>query len=126
MKRLKIALALIALLLSIGIGSVLYTYHTTRELSCLLEEIRTSALQESCEETAGLCREYNEVWIQKEKILVKLLRHHPIDAVTGLSAQLETFAKYGETLLLLSTLDQLDESMHHIWEEECPSLYNIL
>lgn len=126
MKRLKIAVALIVLLLSIGTGSVLYTYYTTRELSCLLEEIRTSALEDSCEETVRLCREYNEVWIQKEQIMAKLLRHHPIDTVSELSAQLETFAKYGETLMLLSTLDQLDESIRHIWEEEYPSVYNIL
>lgn len=126
MKRLKIAIVLIVLLLSLGTGSVLYTYHATQELSALLAEIRTAALEESPEETARLCREYNEIWLQKEQVMVKLLRHHPIDTVTGLSSRLETFARYGETLMLLSTLDELEESIRHIWEEECPAIRNIL
>ncbi|MBR5486161.1 MAG: DUF4363 family protein [Oscillospiraceae bacterium] len=126
MKRVKLAVCIIAVILFVGSFSVVYTYNTAALMTDMLEQIRTSAMAEDEKYTAKLCGEYNAEWQKRERILSRLLRHHPIDGINQLSAQLETFAEHEEKIMLLATVDQLEEGMRHLWEEECPNPLNIL
>ncbi len=126
MKRVKLAAGIIALILIVGSFSVVYTYNTTVLMNDMLEQIRASAVKADAEYTARLCGEYNAEWQKRERILSRLLRHHPIDGINQLSAQLKTFAEGEEKIMLLATVDQLEDGMRHLWEEECPTPLNIL
>lgn len=126
MKRLIIALVILGSILALGSYGLFYVHSTRDELLDAVEQIRDVAEAGEREEVTRMCLEFNRLWHEREANLIKIIRHHPLDTITGVAARLPSLAQYGDMGLLMSTLDELSVYLDHIWEEEQPALRNIL
>ncbi|MEG1869664.1 MAG: DUF4363 family protein [Oscillospiraceae bacterium] len=126
MKRLWIAASAVLVIIVLSLLSLNYTYNVTNELANQLGQIKVSVKQENTAQTIYLCNEYKASWDEKEKTLVKFMRHNPLDKITGMSARLSSLAEYADKSELMAVLDELIDSTHHLLEEETPRLDSIL
>ncbi|MEG1778769.1 MAG: DUF4363 family protein [Oscillospiraceae bacterium] len=126
MKRLWIAASAVLVIIVLSIFSLSYTYIVTNELTTQLNEIKTTIKHEDTVQTISLCKKYKAEWDEKEKTLVKFMRHEPLDRITGMSARISSLAEYGDKSELMAVLDELIDSTHHLLEEETPRADSIL
>ena len=121
MKRVLVAAVMLAVILLACWGGLHYTRKSVALLMDSLEEIQQAVQQEGPRAAEGLCREYNNLWHEREPWLGRFIRHQPLDTITGVAAQLESLSRYGDTAHLMAALDQLEVCLSHVLEEEIPS-----
>lgn len=119
MNRLITALVIIAMILSVC-G---YSYHlfseTREEMLGLLDKIEASALDEEEPETVmALCESYSARWREKEKKLLRFIRHPQLDEISSLTAELRYLASGDGYSHLLAAIDRIRVNLDKVGDAE--------
>lgn len=123
MKRLVIALILLALILGSSCLSLLLLERDLAEIGSfatrLREESPSAELEKESEELFLL-------WNEKEKLLVIFVRHDVLDEVTVLMAELPSLARHGEYGHFYSGLDVILARLDDLLDSARPTYRNLL
>lgn len=117
MKKLCLALAVL-----IGIPSVSGMYMIYMQRKC---EQLISVLEESDTDGENL-KKARGMWEKLEKNLAVSANHGIIEEINESFSKAEGWQQLGETNLYLSEIQWLKKLIAHIYEEECPRMYNIM
>lgn len=126
MKRFAIACAIFLSMLIFSGFTLNDLYHTKIELLDKLDQIQSEAESGNYEKAAALSHDFNEYWDEEEKILIRYIRHTPLDAITSISARMESLARYEDVGQLLAHVEELRVNVLHLWDSEVPFIRNLL
>ena len=119
MKRLTVALVILAAVLALGVTSLMYTKQVTRDMTQQVEQIRKEAQPESI-------KKLNTEWKKREKLLALYTRHNELENISAKVAVLEQKAKAYEAKHWDIACEELLAAIEHLEETEKPTLRNIL
>lgn len=123
MKRLLIALCLLAAILSISCFSLYILERDVNDLTGLAREIRFSDPDRELEQKS---QRLFDRWNEKEKLLVIFVRHDTLDQLTALTAQLPSLARHGEYGQFYSGVDVLLARLDDLLDSARPTYRNLL
>lgn len=126
MKRLYIAIALMAVILAIAGYSMWSIRQIEQELLGSLNQIKQTSQTGDLPATLQLSEDFTSRWTVLKKKLTRFVRHNQLDEITGLADQLYSYAQYGDKANLHACLDRIAGCVEEIWHNELPYLYNIL
>lgn len=123
MKRVVIALVLLALILVVSCLSLFSLERELTEISGfatrLRQEVPAGELEEKSEELFRL-------WNEKEELLVIFVRHDVLDELTVLMAELPSLVRYEEYGLFYSGLDVILARLDDLMDSARPNYRNLL
>lgn len=119
MNRMVTAFVIIAMILSV----CSYSYHlfseTREEMLGLLDEIEASALDgEETKTVMALCEDYSARWREKEKKLLRFIRHPQLDEIGSLTAELYYLASGDGYSHLLAAIDRIRVNLKKVGDAE--------
>lgn len=123
MKRVVIAICLLAAIVSISCFSLYSLERDLGELGGLALELRTQTPAGELEEKS---RQLFERWNEKEKLLVIFVRHDVLDELTALTAELPSLARHGEYGHFYSGVDVLLARLDDLLDSARPTYRNLL
>lgn len=105
------------------LGVCTYSYHlfssTRVEMLALLEEIEDAALAgEENEVVSQMCADYSEKWKEKEKKLMRVIRHPQLDEISSLTAELRYLAADDGYSHLLAAVERIKVNMDKVGSAE--------
>lgn len=93
MKRFYTAIVIMAFILGVCSYSLILFRTTKTQMVQKLDAIQTAvAAQTDSGEVQAMCAEYAELWNEKEKHLIRFIRHPQLDDITAQSAELQYLA----------------------------------
>ena len=126
MKRLVLAIALLAGITAACIYSAYYVWRVKEEVYSYTNAVFTAIDEKKGKETRESVEVLVKYWKKEAPILVRFVRHAHVDEVTRAMAKLESFAKYESFSDLRAELGLIVWMMENIWQSELPKLGNIL
>lgn len=112
MKRFYISLALLAVMICVCVYSFRLFDATREEMSARLDSIESAAMQEESHAAVSqLCKEYSEIWLEKEKHLMRFIRHPQLDEISSITAELRYLASDDSYSHLLAAIDRIRANM---------------
>lgn len=123
MKRVVFAAVLMAAVIGLNIFCIHLVTDIKDEANEKLDFLYDSV--ENSKETAGLCEDFTEYWIEKSHILCRIVRHDLIDQITIAVARFAPLAEYGEIGELSAEILRCKILLEEIWDSEMPFLRNI-
>ncbi len=125
MKRVWIALGLVAAILAGGIFSLWHLERITREMGNSLEQLSLAVEQQDDARILELALMFQEQWQQFEPGIRRYIHHDELESITGGSARLAALARYQDYGELAAETDRMRHLVNHILESERPTLKNI-
>lgn len=126
MKRIYIAVALTLAIIGVSLHSVWRIYQLHRENAPVLEAALEAAEQGQLEQAALLAEEFRQRWQEKQQMLLRFVRHDPLDRITSLAARLPLLAEYGDVSQFVAQTSELQALLDNLLEDELPLLRNLL
>lgn len=119
MNRFIAAVLIIVMLLSLCTYSYWLFSSTREEMVARLGTIEASALAgEEVEKVMEMCREYRTVWEEKEKKLMRFIRHPQLDEISSLTAELRYLASGENYSHLLAAIDRIRANLDKVGNAE--------
>lgn len=125
MKRLFVILLILALILSVAAGGVVYAENTCEELVSMTEEARRLSDAEDVAALALQAEKMSAFLEGRHLILSLYVRHDELEKLTVHLLTLCAQTKAGSTDVQ-TTLAQVSFMAQHIYERELPNLDNLL
>lgn len=130
MKRLVTILSLLVVILGVAVGGIFYIKVTTERFSAELDQISGQILLVGDEissatltkEVDSLCKE----WEKTEKLLGMYLKHEDMGEISKNLQKLRGYCQVAYLKEAVPLVVELQFSLHHLYEEELPTLKNIL
>lgn len=123
MKRLVIALILLALILGSSCLSLFFLERDLAEIGSFAARLREENPSVELEKES---EELFRLWNEKEKLLVIFVRHDVLDEVTVLMAELPSLARHGEYGHFYSGLDVILARLDDLLDSARPTYRNLL
>ncbi len=125
MKRVILAVVLMAAVVAFNIFSICYVTGAKNEITKKLDFLYETAAEGNAPKTAEECEKFTEYWLQKHHGLSRIVRHDLIDQITIGVSRLAPLAQYGETGELSSEILRCKILTEQLWDSEMPFLRNI-
>lgn len=125
MKRMWIAVILIAAVLAVSTVCLLSLSTIQRELDAELAMLSDLSTVSSPEETAKAAKELSSLWRKRLNTLCRIVRHTQLDQVTMAIARLEPLALYGEKGEFAAEILRCRILLEEIVDSERPLIRNI-
>ena len=125
MKRMWIAIILIAVVLAVSTVCLLSLSTIQRELDEELAMLSDLSTLSSPEETAKAAKELSSLWRKRLNTLCRIVRHTQLDQVTMAIARLEPLALYGEKGEFAAEILRCRILLEEIVDSERPLIRNI-
>jgi hypothetical protein len=117
--RFAAAVVIIILLLSVCTYSYRLFSTTRGEMMERLAEIEAAALaDEEVGQVMQLCQEYRVLWVEKEKKLMRFIRHPQLDEISSLTAELRYLASGEDYSHLLAAIDRIRANLEKVGNAE--------
>ncbi len=126
MKRMWIAVAMLAVITAFSIWWVWEAHHFTEQVAATVAQAQTSAEQENLDGALQQIRKASRQWSSKRNLYGAMMRHQEADDITVDLAAAEANAQHGQREEFLVLCAQLLANLRHIADMETPKLYNIL
>ena len=123
MKRLAVALILLALLLSVSGYSLWNVFDQTKTLIHSAEQLRQLPFSGSLEESSTA---FLRQWERTENQLVLYVNHEKLERISQTAAQLPALARYGDYSSFYSQVDLLLCQLEGLRENALPNYRNLL
>lgn len=119
MKRFVVALVLLAGIIATCFYSLFIFRSTGREVVASLSKIELAAAEgERPKVLAELCEEHSDLWIEREKKLLRFIRHPQLDEVCSLTAELQYLATDDSPSHLLAAIARIKINIERIGDAE--------
>lgn len=126
MKRIFIAFALIIVIFGIAGFSLYHLYQFKTEGLDLLEQITQDVKNDRMEAAVEKAEAFRQLWAQAEGSLIQFVRRDPLEQITSISSRLPTLGEYGNISQFLALTEELHTLIEDLWEDELPTLHNII
>lgn len=126
MKRFYICIGLFVLIIALSFSSLFYIKSTVDEMSDMIADIKQSVKDSEYELTKSYVDDFSNLWHEREKLLVRIMRHSGIDSAENVVAQLPVLLEYKDYTMFMSTLSELEAIITRMWEDEIPNIKNIM
>ena len=119
MNRFIAAVVIIVMLLSICTYSYWLFSVTQEQMMGQLGIIEAAALAgEEPQKVMEMCRDYSGLWKEKEKKLMRFIRHPQLDEISSLTAELRYLASGENYSHLLATIDRIRANLDKVGNAE--------
>ncbi len=125
MKRVVLAVFLMAAVIAFNIFSLCYLTSVKNEITEKLDFLYETAAEGNHDKTAEECEKFTEYWLEKHHALCRLVRHDAIDQITLGVSRFAPLAQYDETGELSSEILRCKILTEQLWDSEMPFLRNI-
>ena len=125
MKRLYLSIFLLLLICGVGLWNISSLHRITEELTVLLEQAESAAIEEDWDSTSRLTREAHDLWEEQETYVYITVCHELLDEIAASFQSVEAFIYWKETPEYTSANDMLLAQIGLIWESEEFSLENL-
>lgn len=126
MKRVYTSIVLLAIVLTLNFSSLIYIHSTVNELNGMLAQIKSSVKNEDYDSASKEVSAFCDTWHQKEKLLVRIMRHQGIDSAENSIEQLPVLLEYREYAMFMSNVSLIEAIITRMWEDEVPNIKNIM
>lgn len=125
MRRVKIAAAIIAVIIIYSIGSLFILDKWNDDLKSRIEKIQQVYESGDTEQALRLSNELNLFWHDYERVVTMLIHDDSLQSVNISIAKITPFIS-NENDELIAEIQSVYHQLDQIYEEEFPSWYNIL
>lgn len=125
MKKMWLALGLMVLVIITSAVSLLVLTDMKKDFDLRFDELCLTAKSGDTVAAAAAAGRLTEYWVEKHRILCRIVRHTQLDQITLAIARLEPLAEYGEQGELAAETARCRLLFREIWESELPTLTNI-
>ena len=126
MKRVWVALGLVALILAGGLLALWHLEKITGEMEDTLGQLAQAVERQEDGRILALSQAFREQWERAEPGIRRYVHHDELDAITGGCARLAALARYRDYGELAAETDRMRLLVAHMLEAERPTLGNIL
>ncbi len=126
MKRLYLSIFLLLLICGLGLWNISSLRQVTEDLTSLLEQAETAAVEENWEAASRLTREAHDLWKERETYVYITVSHTLLEEISASFQSVETFIYWQEIPEYTSANNTLLAQIKLIWESEEFSLENLL
>lgn len=120
------SLGILAMIILISIVGLFYIHKTVSELNFSLNEVTESIVGQNYANAEKSFDKFYNLWNKKAKTLVILIRHFDVDYVSNTVSEMKSFLKYGDYSAFMARAAVADEIINRIWNDEIPTIKNIL
>ncbi len=124
MKRSITILVILAGIIALSVGSLLYLKQVDAEISGLLNASCQSVEQGDFSHAAKLAEQTQEKWEHHETYLSIFVRHNDLDEMTEVVAELKDYAEQKDAAMFCASADKAASLIRHIYESELPTVKN--
>lgn len=125
MRRVKIAAAIIAVIIIYSIGSLFILDKWNDDLKSRIEKIQQVYESGDTEQALSLSNDLNLFWHDYERVVTMLIHDDSLQSVNISIAKITPFIS-NENDELIAEIQSVYHQLDQIYEEEFPSWYNIL
>lgn len=125
MKRMWLALGLIAAVVGISSGALILLTGIKSDFDARFEELYELVESGDNAAAAAKAKELTDYWMDKHHTLCRIVRHAQLDQITLAVARFEPLALYGERGELAAEITRCKLLLEDIWDSELPTFTNI-
>ena len=126
MKRLWIAVGILAVILSISGWSLYHLEVTTDQMGAELDTIAQTIAQQDFEKLQQQIETFLQNWDNHEQMLTRYIHRDELDTITDCVFRLSALERHGEYTELAVEIDRLRHLILHVRSCELPTFGNIL
>lgn len=125
MKRLLIVVGMVIIILGVGFLSLFQLSRITLRMENELDGLAELVGSRSAEELQSRTADFQLLWENEEKVMMRFIHHDELDTITGTVARLKALAQYEDYPELAAEIDRLRHLVRHIYESETPTFHSI-
>lgn len=125
MKRFLIVMALLALILGVGVTSLVQLARITDRMEAELAQLADMVDAQDEAQLTKRAEAFQDLWEKEERVMMRFIHHDELDTITGTVARLGALARYKDYPELAAEIDRLRHLVRHIYESELPSFHSV-
>ena len=125
MKRLLVAIGIVALILAAGGYSAFRIFSFKEEALTLLEKMSRQTESGHLAMAAETARDFQELWFQVENSLIQFTRREPLEHISSYAAMLPVLGQHNEAAGFAALTEDMKYAVQELWENEIPFFRNL-
>lgn len=125
MKRFVIVMVMLAGILGSGFFSLFRLKNIVDQMETELSVLSELAEQKQAQDLQQKTQEFQQLWEDEERVMMRYIHHDELDTITGTAARLLALAKHENYAELAAEIARLRHLIRHIYESEMPSFQSI-
>lgn len=125
MKRFVIVIIMLAGIIGAGCFSLFRLKNIVDRMETELSGLSELVEQKQVQDLQKKTQEFQQLWEDEERVMMRYIHHDELDAITGTAARLLDLAKYEDYPELAAEISRLRHLIRHIYESEMPSFQSV-